>query len=202
MDCHQRLKHAGQRQTLIELQSRFWITERTVLKYLLNRCVICKRYNTRFYCYPKSPNLPSLRVDKSTPFSSCGIDYIGPLYMKNVYNDQREDEHQLFKCYVVLYTCATTCGVVLDLVSDVSAKTFVNILKFISPRGCPRIILSDNGTAFTVESTQNFAATLNIKWQFSLREAPWFGGFWERLAFPVKRSMKKTIGNQNQETFS
>ena len=27
LDCHQRLKHAGQRQTLTELRSRFWITK-------------------------------------------------------------------------------------------------------------------------------------------------------------------------------
>ena len=121
----------------------------------------------------------------------CGFDYIGPLYTKNVYNDQQEEEHQLLK-----YTCAKTRGVVLDLVSDASTKTFVNsIKKFISRRGCPRIILSDNGTVFTAELTQTFAETHNIKWQFSLAEAPWFGGFWERLVSPVKRSLKKILGN-------
>ena len=93
---------------------------------MLNRCVICKRYNTRPYCYPKSLNLPSFR-------RSCGNDYIGPLYTKNVYSDQQEDEHQLLKCYVALYTCATTSGVVLDLVPDTSAKTFVNGLKKFIP---------------------------------------------------------------------
>ena len=57
LDYHQRLKHAAQRQTLTELRSRFWITkEKCYLKYLLNRCVISKRYKTRPCCYPKSPN--------------------------------------------------------------------------------------------------------------------------------------------------
>ena len=84
----------------------------------------------------------------------------------------------------------------LDLAPNASAKTFVNSLKkFISRRGYPRIILSDNGTAFTAELTRNFAATRNTKLQFSLIEAPWFGMFWERLVSPVKRSMKKTLGN-------
>ena len=191
------MKHAGQRQTLTELRSRFWIAKgKDFVKYLLNRCVIWKRCNTRPYCYPKSPNLPSFRLDKSTAFIACGIDYIGPLYTKTVYNDHQEYKHQLFKCYVVLYTCAATRGVVLDLVPDASAKTFVNSLKkFISRRGCPQIILSDNGTAFTEELTQNFAETRNFKWQFSLTEAPWFGGIWERLVSPVKRLMKKTPGN-------
>ena len=155
MDCHQRLKHAGQRQTRTELGSRFWITKgKSYVKYLLNRCAIFKRYNTRPYSYPKSPNLPSFTLDKSTPFSACGSDYIGPLYTKNVCNDQQEDEHQLFKCYVVLYTCATTCGVVLDLVPGALAKTFVNSLKkFISRSGGPRIILSGNGTAKLCNNT-------------------------------------------------
>ena len=73
-----------------------------------------------------------------------------------MYNDQQEDEHQLFKCYVVLYTCATSRGVVLDLLPDASAKTFVNSLKKLtSQSGCPRIILSDNGIAFIAEFTQN-----------------------------------------------
>ena len=86
-----------------------------------------------------------------------------------MFNDQQEYEHQLFKCYVVLYTCAATRGVVLDLIPDASAKTSVNSLKkFISQRGCPRIILSDNGTAFT--AAQNFAATRNIKLKFSVTE--------------------------------
>ena len=73
--------------------------------------------------------MPTFKLDKSTPFNACGIDYIGPSCTKNVYNNQQEDEHQLFKCYVALYTCATTRGAVLDLVPDASAKTFVNNLK-------------------------------------------------------------------------
>ena len=114
------------------------------------------------------------------------IDYIGLLYTKNVYNDHLEDEHQLFKCYVVLHTCARTRAVVLDLVPDDSVKTFVNSLKkFISQRGCPRMILPDNGTAFIAALTQNFAAIRNIKWKFTLTEAPW----------AVKQSLKKTLAN-------
>ena len=135
LDCHQRLKQAGQQQTLTELRSRFWITKgKSYVKYLLNRYVICKLYNTRPYCYPKSSNLPSSRFDKSTPFSMRGIDYIGLLSTKNVYNDQQNDEHQLFKCCVVLYTYITR-RVVSNIVPDASTKKFVNSLKkFMSRR--------------------------------------------------------------------
>ena len=112
------------------------------------------------------------------------MDYIRPLCTKNAHNDRQEDEHELFKCNVVLYRWATTRGVALDFDS---AKTFVNSLKkFISQKGYPRIILLENGTAFIAELTQNFAAARNIKWKYSLTEATWFEGFWERLVLPVK----------------
>ena len=51
----------------------------------------------------------------------------------------------MYKCYIVIYTCSSTKGVVLHLVPDASAETFMNSLaKFISKRGCPQIISSDN----------------------------------------------------------
>ena len=86
-------------------------------------------------------------------------------------------------------------GVVLDLVHDGQAKTFINsCIRFISRRGCPQEILSDNGSVFTADETQTFAANRNITWKFNIAEAPWFGGFWERLVSSVKRCLKKTIG--------
>ena len=37
LDCHQRLKYDAQRQTLTELQSRFWLNKGNIyVKYLLN----------------------------------------------------------------------------------------------------------------------------------------------------------------------
>ena len=74
-------------------------------------------------------------------------------------------------------------------------QNICSLKKFISRRDCPLIILSDIGTAFIAELTQNFAAICNIKWKISLTEAPWFGGFWERLVSPAKRSMKETLRN-------
>ena len=48
----------------------------------------------------------------------------------------------MFKCNIVIYTCASTKGVISDLVPDVSADTFVNSMsKLISRRGCTQIIL-------------------------------------------------------------
>ena len=69
-----------------------------------------------------------------------------------------------------------------------------SLRKFISCRGCPGKILTDNGTIFTSQETQKFSANKNIEWQFSLSNAPWCGGFWERLVSIVKRCLKKVVG--------
>ena len=84
---------------------------------------------------------------------------------------------------------------ILDVVPDGSAETFVNSLKtFVSRRGCPAKILSNNGGVFVADITQKFVSFRNVKWDFSLKEAPWYGGFWERLVGQLKRCLKKTIG--------
>ena len=112
-----------------------------------------------------------------------------------IYHRNTLDDCDLFKCYVVLYTCASTRGVILELVPDASSKYFIySLIMFISRPGCPGKILADNGTVFTMQETQKFAANRNIEWQFSLSNAPWYGGFWERLVSIVKRCLKKKVG--------
>ena len=104
------------------------------------------------------------------------------------------NERDPFKCYIVIYACASTRGVILDVVPDDSAETFINSLKkFITRRGCP-VKISDNGGVFVADTTQKFVSFRNVKWDFSLKQAPWYGGFWERLVGQLKRCLKKTIG--------
>ena len=106
-----------------------------------------------------------------------------------------EDDYGLFKCYIVSYLCASARGIALELVPDTSSKYFVHYFqKFIARRCCPGELLSDNGTVSTSQRTQRFASNQNISWKFSLINAPWYGGFSERLALVVKRCLKKTVG--------
>ena len=55
----------------------------------------------------------------------------------------------LAKVHVVLYTCATTRAIHLDLVPDTSTLSFMKSLKrFISRRGISYLMISDNATCF------------------------------------------------------
>ena len=141
-DFHKKLKHSGERQTLTELRSYYWITNgKSFVKSILYRCVVCRGLNIRPYSYPKTPILPNIRLRDDTPFRGTGIDYFGPLLCKNVYTENRVEEDDMYNCFVALYTCASTRGVILELVhnGNGSSKTFINsFIRFIARIGCPQ----------------------------------------------------------------
>ena len=45
------------------------------------------------------------------------------------------------------------------------------------------------------ERLQTYLSINQIKWQFNLSRAPWWGGQFERLIGLVKAALNKTIGN-------
>ena len=48
--------------------------------------------------------------------------------------------------YVVLFTCANTQAVHLELAVDLTADTFLNVFRrFVARRSCPQLMISDNG---------------------------------------------------------
>ena len=52
-DAHNRIKHLGERQTLAEIRSCYWIPRgKSFVKKVLHRCITCKRFNSRSYSYP------------------------------------------------------------------------------------------------------------------------------------------------------
>ena len=55
-------------------------------------------------------------------------------------------------------------------------------------------MLSDNGDVFIADITQKYVSFRNVKWDFSLKGAPWYRGFWERLVGQLKQCLKNAIG--------
>jgi transposase InsO family protein len=69
-----------------------------------------------------------------------GLDFAGPLYTK---------KDQSAKSYILLLTCATTRALHLELSSDMSVDKFLMALDgFVSRRGLPHTIYSNNATTF------------------------------------------------------
>ena len=188
------VKHAKVKQTLTELRQEYWICKgRNFVRKLLRPCVTCRKLDGKSYSYPPPPPLTKLMFDDSRPFAVIGVDNCGPLFVRNIY---RLSGVNMFKVWVVLFTCAASRGIVLDLVPDMGAGSFVRSLsRFISRRGCPSDVISDNGKNFIAELTQNHASNLNIEWHFNVPLAPWYGGFFERLIRTIKTHLKKQLHN-------
>ena len=200
-ECHQRVHHSGIRSTLAELRSRFWVPKgRQLVKRILGECVTCRKLIGKPFRAPPTAALPGFRVKEAPPFSRVGIDFAGPLYVK-------EKSGQMSKAYVAIFSCCVTRAVHLELVEDLSAEAFRRCLrKFAARRGMPVMIVSDNAKTF--QATEKALRKLfdhpeiradlerdRVEWKFNLERAPWWGGFFERMVASVKGCLRKTLGN-------
>jgi hypothetical protein len=78
------------------------------------------------------------RKASDRPFEVTGVDFAGPLYYKIT---KKEDG----KCYVLIFTCAASRAVHLEVTKDQAVAQFQRKLDvFITRRTRPRMIISDN----------------------------------------------------------
>ena len=205
-EVHQRLIHAGVAHTLSQIREEYWIPQgRVQVKSVISKCLICRRHEGPSFCLPNMPPWPQERMSKCDPFQFIGLDYLGPLYVKQ--------GTELKKLWVCLFTCLTIRAIHLEWVLDLTANQFLNCLRrFVSRRGRPDSIISDNAPQFKLTKTTldkqwrqvfkdkgvlNYVSTEGIKWSFTTALAPWQGGFYERLVGMVKRSLRKAIGRKH-----
>ena len=193
LNAHQRVLHNGVKETLTELQSRFWILKgRSTVKQILHHCTTCRRFEGKSYHAPPPPPLPNYRVQVAPPFTITGVDFAGPLYVRSPDGGQK-------KVWICLYTCCVVRAVHLDLVPDMSAPTFLRSFKrFAARRGLPSRVISDNGKAFkaaakTIQAVlghkdvKSYFSGLGVKWVFNIPKAPWWGGIFERMVRSVTK---------------
>lgn len=210
---HLCLMHAGPTTTITELRAQFWLPKgrQTVREIVRKFCVACKRISGPLFRATEFPCLPRERVKETSVFENCGIDYMGPLSVKR--------NGEIVKVWIVLFTCMVVRAIHLELVFNLSAESFIGVLrKFVARRGMPRKIFSDKGTQFVLtEKTldKKFLDEWNeirqdnffleylhkngIQWKFITEHAPWRGGFYERLIGIVKENLRRTIGRTVME---
>ena len=180
---HEKLHHAGLNSTVTALRQMYWIpTIQMYVKKLLRKCVVCTKLSGRAYRAPDPPPLPKGRITNPTPFSVCGVDFTGALYVR-----ERETERKICIC---LFTCATTRAVHLEVILDMTVESFMLAFrKFASRRSLPSRMISDNASTYlaAADELQRLFDSPSLKqaleyhgvtWQFIPKRAPWYGGFW------------------------
>ena len=199
-ECHERVYHDGVRETLTELRSKYWIPKgRQRVKMLLKKCCLCKLIEGLAYPEPSTADLPEFRLDGGRTFKYTGVDFCGPVYVKNIYRKEKENKELdgLNKAYILKYTCATSRMVHLELCPDLYTDTYIRAQeRFTERKGRPMMILSDNGKTFKGKQLKKFNAAKGIRWRFNLARASWWGGLFERLVRSTKRCLKKAVGSR------
>ena len=124
-------------------------------------------------------------------FFAMGVDNFGPLFVKSIF---AKDSSTLFKLWVTFYTCAATRGVILDVVPHINSSSFIKGFKrFVSRRGCPSVMISDNGRNFALNETVEFVNGLGVDWKLNMLLALGHGGFFERMIRSTKALLRKTL---------
>lgn len=204
---HTRLLHAGPQLMLATLREFWWpLRGRNLARQTVLKCVKCTRLTGKTLQIQMG-NLPIERLEPGYPFIRCGVDYAGPLFILN----RKGRGAKLEKCYICLFVCFITRAIHLELVTSLSTEAYLLALKrFISRRGKPSEIFSDNGKTFVgaLKELTNFLNTNSnfiidamsneqIKLSFIPPYSPHFGGLWEAGVKSCKFHLRRVVGNAN-----
>lgn len=195
--------HSGPRVITALISRQFWIMSvRVVIRKVIGCCNKCVRAIARTP-NPVMADLPAARVQACRPFGRVGIDYAGPLPMREC----RLRKPRVYKAYIAIFVCMSMKAVHLEVVMDLSTDAFLAAFdRFVSRRGLPQDIYSDCGTNFVGASKQlrnlvNHPDNQHIisshsvcSWHFNPPSAPHFGGLWEAAVRSTKRLLVRVMG--------
>lgn len=115
--------HAGIQVTLVAFRQKYWvISSQNNVKRVIHQCNRCSRANPKLLQQPMG-NLPKDRTVLIRPFLKSGVDYAGPMFIK-----ERGRGKQKVKAYIALSVCLSTKAVHVELVGDLTAESFLNAL--------------------------------------------------------------------------
>ncbi|XP_076642971.1 uncharacterized protein LOC143353457 [Halictus rubicundus] len=199
--------HAGPQLTLACLRHEYWILRaRATVRAVLYGCVPCTREQAAIP-HQLMGHLPASRTTRTErAFIHTGVDYAGPIQVRTV----RGRGHKAQKAYIAVFVCLTTKAIHLEVVSDYLSAAFLAAYhRFVSRRGLPRSMTSDNGTtshganrelttayrtATRDTELQYKLAIDGVSWHFLPPTAPHFGGLWGASVKSVKHHLNRCIG--------
>lgn len=207
---HMRLLHCGVQCLIYSVRQRFWpLSGRKICKGVVRKCIKCFRAKPGKLNYLMG-DLPEVRVNAHSVFLNVGTDFGGPFLLK----DRFTRNPKLVKCYICLFVCMSTKAVHIELVSELTTAAFLAAFRrFVSRRGRPTNIYSDNGSNYigannelgklydflgnNCEYIANQLASERIKWNFIPARSPTFGGIWEAGIKSVKFHLKRVVGDKS-----
>ena len=207
---HDLLCHCGPTLLLAYSGSKLHIIgARRLSRRVCSKCVTCRRTKPRTQKQFMA-ELPAPRVNASPPFTNCGMDFAGPFTIKL----GRIRQPVLIDAFICVFICLATKAVHLEVVSEETTPAFEAALqRFISRRGCPQHLYSDNGGNFvgarnrltklykilnsqkSDEDIRHYLSTHHqITWHNIPAYSPHMGGLWEAAVKQMKKHLLRVMG--------
>ncbi|XP_075151010.1 uncharacterized protein LOC142225121 [Haematobia irritans] len=203
---HQITLHGGNNLMLRMLRLQFWIPKaKNLIKSTIHNCKICVISKHKLQKQLMG-TLPPERTTLSRPFTNTGLDFAGPFDIKAYAGRSR----LISKGYVCIFVCFATRAIHLEITSTLSTPDFLAAFhRFVSRRGCPKNLYSDNGKNFvgasrelaqnvircSRESISSHFSHQEISWHFIPPGAPHMGGLWEAGVKSFKQHFRKIAGD-------
>ena len=173
------------------------------MRRVISGCFLCKKLGAEPVEQLMGDPPKERLMSEERPFTHVGVDYFAPLYVRQGRSN--------VKRYCCLFTCLAVRAVHIEVVHFLDTDGFINALRrFVSLRGCPTTIFSDNGTNFRAGEKElreslskwnkttihDFLRQKNIIWKFNPSGASHMSGAWERIIRSIRKILRALLGQQ------
>ena len=183
--------HAGDSRVLWKSRVKYWIPQaRKIIRGIRKRCYICRILGKKFANQKMAP-LPAERLLPAPVWSDVALDLFGPLEHVDLVRKRLTS-----KAWGIIITCLGSRAVHLDLTQSYDTDSVLQALnRFMSIRGSPSTILSDQGSQMRAASREvanmlevvewntlkGWCAKKGIKWRFTPVQGQHVNGCCEAL---------------------
>ena len=103
-EAHFNYHHAGIQSTLFYLRHKFWLLDgKNQVRKIVRNCLVCLRHRPNPIQYQMA-NLPAYRVNAASAFLCTGVDFFGPMYIK----EKKFRNRVKLKSYGCVFICMST----------------------------------------------------------------------------------------------
>ena len=208
-DRHTELGHSGIDKTVDLTRAKYWIPHcRRVASSVWKNCFKCKLVDKHLQEQLMS-KYKLWRTLPSPVFSTVCLDLFGPVYIKdNVVKRSGRGSVQS-KAWGVVFVCAATGCLSLDLTEDYSTDSMLQCLRrFTCEHGQPSTFITDRGSQLTASQKEVLPdwekieeRMSEVQWIFSPTEGHHYNGLAEIMVKKTKRSLEFILDGEEKLTF-
>ena len=208
---HHQKHHRDVDTTVAMVRREVWpIKARKLASEIDSKCKICK-VKRKHYASQKMGDLPPYRSQMLPSFSVVLMDLFGPMTIRD--DVVRRGARIFKKVWGVVFTCASTRAVHLDVATNYSTEAVIHtVRRLMAVRGDVRMMISDPGTQLVGASTElrewrqgwdqgqlvRFGAEKSLDWKFIMANSQHQNGATEimvKLVKGVKKSILSVLGD-------